>query len=134
MGEVYLQGFLLVALRGVCPVTFRGFLDTIDIRLLPPAYPHFLEVAAPFLVVERVDGEYLLLLYRGQAEDGGDVVVPVLELRLVKQYLHIGIVDDSFLDNGRIYHIVQFLRDHSGDAVELADGLVKILDVLRHGR
>ena len=124
IGKVYLQGFLLAPFCGVCPITFRGFLHAIDIRVLPTAYPYLLEVAAPFLVVERVDGEYLLLLYRGQAEDGGYVAIPVLELRLVEQDFHIGVVDDGLLDNGRIYHIVQLLSDHSGDTVELADGLV----------
>lgn len=80
MGKIYLQGFFLAPFRGIRPVTFRGFLHTIDIRVLPTAYPDLLEVAAPFLVVERVDGEYLLLLYRGQTEDSCNIVVPVLEL------------------------------------------------------
>ena len=107
--EVNLQGFLFGAFRGVCPVTFRGFLHAIHIRMGSPAYPDLLEVAATFMVVQSVDGEYLLPLHLCQAQDCRYFLIPVLELGLVKQYLHIGVVDDGFLHNGGIYHIVQFL-------------------------
>ena len=101
--------------------------------MLSPANPHLLEVAASFPVVQGIDGKNLLPLDGSQSQDGGNLLVPVLELRLVEQYLHIGVVDDSLLDDGRINHVIQFLRNHSGNAVELADGLIKVLDVLRHG-
>ena len=124
VAQVRFQCLLFRPLGGVGPVTFGGFLHTIDIGVLSPAYPHLLEVAAPLVVVERVDGEYLLPLHGGQSQYGGYLLVPVLELGLVEQYLHIGIIYDGLLHDGRVYHVVQLLRDHPGDAVELADGLV----------
>ena len=132
VAQVRFQCLLFRPLGGVGPVTFGGFLHTIDIGVLSPAYPHLLEVAAPLVVVERVDGEFLLPLHGGQSQYGGYLLVPVLELGLVEQYLHIGIIYDGLLHDGRVYHVVQLLRDHPGDAVELADGLVQVLDVLGH--
>ena len=120
MGDVGFEGFLLRPLGGVRPVAFGGFLHAVHVGVLSPAYPHLLEIAAPFVVVECVDGEYLLPLHGGKPQYGGYLLVPVLELGLVEQYLHVGVVDDGLLDNGRVYHVVQFLRDHPGDAVACA--------------
>ena len=114
------------------PVALGGFLDTIDVALLPAADPHLLEVAAPFMVWECVDGEDLLLLYLSEAKDGSNLTVPVLELALVEQYLDVGVVDDGLLDNGAVYDVVQLLGDDTGNAMELADGLVQVLDVLKY--
>ena len=80
--EVNLQGFLFGAFRGICPVTFRGFLHAIHIRMGSPAYPDLLEVAATFMVVQSVDGEYLLPLHLCQAQDCRYFLIPVLELGL----------------------------------------------------
>ena len=124
VAQVRFQRLFFRALGGVGPVTFGGFLHAVHIGMLSPAYPHLLEVAAPLMVVERVDGEYLLPLHGGQSQYGGYLFVPVLEFGLVEQYLHVGVVDDGLLHDGRVYHVVQLLRDHPGDAVELADGLV----------
>ena len=133
MGEVYLQGFLFAPFGRVCPVTFRGFLHTIHVRVLPTAYPHLFEVAAPLAVVQGVDGEYLLPLDGRETQDGGYLLIPVLELCLVQQYLHVGVVDDGLLDDGRVNHVVQLLCDHPGDAVEFPDRFVQIFYVFRHG-
>ena len=122
--QVCFQCLLLRPLGGVGPVAFRGFLHAVHVGVLPPAYPHLLEVAAPLVVVQCVNGEYLLPLYGGHPQYGGYLPVPVLELGLVEQYLHVGIIYDGLLHDGRVYHVVQLLRDHACDAVELADGLV----------
>ncbi len=132
MTEIYFQSLFLGPLGGVGPVTFRRFLDAIDIGVLAAAYPHLFEVVASLLVIEGVDCEYLLLLNRCQSEYGRYVAVPVLELRLVEQYLHIGVVDYRLFYDGRVYHIVKLLCHHTGYAVELADGLIQELYVLRH--
>ena len=124
VSDIGFQGFLLGSFRGVSPVTFGGFLYAIDIRMLSPANPHLLEVAASFPVVQGVDGKNLLPLDGSQSQNGGNLLVPVLELRLDEQYLHIRVVDDSLLDDGRINNVIQFLRNHSSNAVELADGLM----------
>ena len=93
------QCLFLGALGCVGPIALGRFLHTIDIGVLAAADPHFLKVAATVMVVEGVDGEDLLLLYLRQAEDGTDVIVPVLELALVEENFHITVVDDGFLDN-----------------------------------
>ena len=106
---VNFEGFLLRPFRGVSPVTFRRFIHAIYVRHLPTAYPYLLEIVAPLMVVERIDGEDLLSLHRRQSEDGRYVIVSVLELGLVEQDFHITIVDDGLLDDGRVNHIVQLL-------------------------
>ena len=68
VGEIDFQGLFFGSLCRIGPVTFRRLLDTEHVRVLAPAYPHLLEVVATLLVVEGVDGEYLLLLYGGQSE------------------------------------------------------------------
>ena len=123
VAQVGFQRLLFRPLGGVGPVTFGGFLHAVHVGVLSTAYPHLLEVAAPLVVVEGVDGKYLLPLHGGQPQYGSYLLVPVLELGLVEQYLHVGVVDDGFLHDGRVYHVVQLLRDHPGDAVELSDGL-----------
>lgn len=107
VSQIEFEGFLLRAFGGISPVAFRCFLHTVHIRVLSPAYPYLLEVAATFPVVQGIDGEYLLPLDGCQSQDGSNVLVAVLELGLVEQYLHIGIVDDGFLHDGRIYHVIQ---------------------------
>ena len=52
------------------------------------------------MVIERIDSKNLLSLYVGDSEDGSNLIIPILELRLGKQYLDIGVVDDSLFDNG----------------------------------
>ena len=86
------------------------------------------------MVVKCIDGEDLLPLYGRQSEDSRNVIVPVLELSLIEKDFYITIVYDSLLDNGGVYHVIQLLRHHTGDAVELAYRLVQILDVLCHCR
>ena len=130
--QVCFQCLFFRPLGSVGPVTFGGFLHAVDVGVLSPAYPHLLEVAASLVVVQCINGKYLLPLHGGQSQYGGYLLVPVLELGLVEQYLHVGIIYDGLLHDGRVYHVVQLLRDHPGDAVELADGLVQVLDVLRH--
>ena len=97
--EIDFQRFLLGSLGGVCPVTFRRFLDAVHIRVLTTAYPYLLEIIAVVMVVQGIDGEYLLTLNRGKTENGGNILISVLELRLVEKYLHVRIVDDSLLHN-----------------------------------
>ena len=133
VGQIEFEGFLFRAFGGVGPVAFRCFFHTVHIRVLSPAYPDFLEVAATFPVVQGIDGKYLLPLDGGQSQDGSNVLVAVLELGLVEQYLHIGVVDDGLLHDGRIYHIVQLLGNDTGYAMELSDRFVQIFDVFRHG-
>ena len=82
------------------------------------------------MVIQTVDGKDLLSLYISDTEDGGYLIISVLELALVKQYLDVRVVDDGFLDNGRVNHITEFLRHHACNAVELSHGLIKVLDVL----
>ena len=60
VGQIEFEGFLLRAFGGVGPVAFRCFLHTVHIRVLSPAYPYLLEVAASFPVVQGIDGKYLL--------------------------------------------------------------------------
>ena len=133
VGGIYLQGFLLGTLRGISPIALRRFLHTIDIRHLSPAYPHLFEVGTPLVVVQGIDGEYLSPLNVGQTHHGCYLVVAVFELGLVEQNLHVGVVDDGFLDNRGVNHVVQLLCHHSSNAVELAHRLVEVLDVLCHG-
>jgi len=64
-------------------------------RTTPDEY--LAEEAAPFLVFQPVDGEYLLAVHVSQSENGLDAVEPLLELALVEQHHHIGVVDDGFL-------------------------------------
>ena len=68
VGQIEFEGFLFRAFGGVGPVAFRCFFHTVHIRVLSPAYPHLLEVAASFPVVRGIDGKYLLPL------DGGSVL------------------------------------------------------------
>ena len=65
MGQIEFEGFLLRAFGGVGPLAFRCFFYTVHIRVLSPAYPDFLEVAASFPVVQGIDGKNLLPLNRG---------------------------------------------------------------------
>lgn len=81
------------------------------------------------MVVESVDGEDLLLLDLCEAEDSRDLVIAVFELALVKQNLDVAIVNDGLLYDGRIDDVIQLLGDNTGDAMELADGLIEVFDV-----
>ena len=89
--------------------------------------------AIAFPVVQGIDGKYLLPLDGGQSQDSGNVLVAVLELGLVEQYLHVGVVDDGFLHDGRIYYIVQLLGNDTCNPMELSDRFVQIFDVFCHG-
>lgn len=62
VGQIEFQGFLFRAFGSVSPVAFRCFFHTVYIRVLSPAYPHLLEVAATFPVIQGIDGKYLLPL------------------------------------------------------------------------
>ena len=124
MTEVNLQCLLLSALRCIGPITLRGFLDTVDIRVLTPAYPDFLEIVSVVVIIERVYSEDLLTLDWCQTEYGCYILVSVLELGLVEKNLDIGVVDDSLLDNRRVNDIVKLLRNNTGNAMKLADCLI----------
>ena len=134
MGFIDFEGFLLSSFRRVCPIALRRFFDTIDITGLATADPYFLEVIPALVVVQVVDGEDLLALDGCESEDGRYLVIPVLELTLVEQDLHVGVVDDGLLHNRGVYDIIEFLGNDSGDAVELSHRLVEILDVFSHRR
>ena len=45
------------------------------------------------MVVQRIDGENLLTLYVCESQNGCNILIPVLELGLVKQTLHSRVVD-----------------------------------------
>ena len=52
------------------------------------------------MVIERVYRKDLLSLYVGDAKDSGNLIISVLELRLIQQNLDVGVIDDSLFDNG----------------------------------
>ena len=134
MTEINFQSLLFGAFRGVCPVTFRRFFDSKHIRVLTATNPYLLEVVAVVVIIEGIDREDLLTLNGSQTENGCNVFVSVLKLGLVKKYLDVRVIDDSLLDNGRVNHVVKLLSYDSGNTVELADCLIKILDILSHSR
>ena len=74
------------------------------------------------MVVQCIDGEYLLTLYVCESQNGCNILIPVLELGLVKQNLHIRVVDDGLLHNRGINHVIKFLCNHTCNAVKLPDG------------
>lgn len=119
-----LQCFFLGTLGGVGPVALGRLFNTIDIALLTSADPYFLEVVSAFVVVQGVNSEDLLLLHGRQSENGTDLSISVLELALVEQNFNVGVVDDGFFHYRGINHIIQLLRDDTGNAVELSDGLI----------
>ena len=86
------------------------------------------------MVIQTVDGKDLLSLYISDTEDGSYLVISVLELGLVEKDLDVGVIDDGFLDNRRVYHITEFLCYHACNAMELSDSLIQVLDILCHGR
>ena len=133
-GKINLQCLLLGTFCSICPVTFRCFLHTVHIRVLSPANPHLLEVASSLMVVQRIDSENLLTLYVSESQNGCNILIPVLELGLVKQNLHIRVVDDGLLHNRGINHVIKLLSNHTGYSVELPDGLIQILYIFRHSR
>src|SRR5574344_2045148 len=128
------QGFLFYTFCGERPIPLWRHLHRIDIRILATAYPYFFVIGYALFRWQGIHREYLLPLYIGQAENGRYVAIAVFELALVEQYLYIRVVDDGFFHDGRVYHVVQFLRHHTGYAVELADCLIQIFDVPCHGR
>ena len=82
--DIDLQGFLFGTFCGIGHIALRRFLHTIDIRTLSSAYPDFLEVVSPIMVIQAVNRKDLLTLYIGDTEDGGYLVIPILELTLVQ--------------------------------------------------
>ena len=75
------------------------------------------------MVIQRVYRKDLLSLYVGNTKDSGNLIISVLELALVEQNLDVRVVDDGFLDNRRVYHVIQFLGHHACDAMELSHRL-----------
>ena len=132
MREIDFQSLFLGTLGSVGPVTFRRFLDTEHVRVLAPAYPHLLEVVATLLVIERVDGEYLLLLYR---------VSP--RMAAMSSYLSLNLDWSSSILTSELLMMASFTIGESITSlsscvttpampVKLADGLVEKLDILGH--
>ena len=72
-------------------------------------------------------------------ENNGDTVAVLAVtddgmIPLVEQYLAVGVVDDSFLDNRRRYYVVNLLCNHHSLAEILAHCLEHIAHILRHVR
>ena len=84
------------------------------------------------MVIQRIDSKNLLSLYVGDTEDGGNLIISVLEFCLVEQNLDIAIVDDGLFYDWRVYHITEFLSHHACNAVELSHGFIQVFDILCH--
>ena len=121
---VQFQRFLLRAFGGVGHIAFVRLLHAVHAagRTTPDEY--LAEEAAPFLVFQPVDGEYLLAVHISQSENGLDAVEPLLELALVEQHHHIGVVDDGFLYYLAADDVLYLLRHHAHRGPELSCGLV----------
>ena len=128
------QGFFLRPLRGVGHVTFSWFFYAVHAAGRPPADEHLSEEAAPFLVFQPVDGEYLFAVHVGKSENSLDFIEPLAELALVKQHHHVGVVDDGFLDDRAADDVLYLLRHHADRGPELTGRLVHKLDVFGHER
>src|SRR5574344_549334 len=81
---VQFQGILLGSFRGVGHIALMRFLDTIDGSDLASSDEDLTEEAAPFLILQPVDGEDLLAVNLSQAEDGLNLIETLPELALVK--------------------------------------------------
>ena len=125
--HLHLLGFL----RGVGQIFLHAHFRSIDSTLhTAQPYPHLLVESVRVIVL--VDGENLALFLFRKTEHRLYAVELSHVLALVKQYLAVGIVDDTFLDNGRLDDIVHFLRHDNGFPEILSHRLVEILDVVRH--
>ena len=131
---IQLQCLLLCSFRRIGHIALPRFLDTEDITDKSTADEHFTEESTTFLVFQTVDGEYLTTLHISKSKNSLDVIETLLEFSLVKQHNNIRVVDDSFLDDGTTYDVLQFLSHHTDHRPELSGGLIEILDVLCHHR
>ena len=75
-------------------------------------------------VVVLIDGKNLALLLFRQTQHRLDAIKLGHILTLVKKNLAVAIVDDTFLHNGRLNDVIDFLRHHNGFAKILSDGLI----------
>ncbi len=77
-----------------------------------------------------MSNQYSALPFFGQAEHRLYAVELGHVLALVEQYLAVGVVDDAFLDNGRLDDVVHLLRYDNGFPEILSEGLIQIFLVL----
>src|SRR5574344_2311236 len=131
---VELQGFLLGSLSGVGHIALMGLFHSQDRTDRTTTDEDFPEEAAPFLVLQTVDGEDFLAIDIVQSNDGFYLIETLAELCLVEQHHDIGVVDDGFLDNGTAYNVLNLLCHHTYTRPELSGCLVEVLDILCHHR
>ena len=86
------------------------------------------------MVIQTVDGKNLLTLYICNTENSSNLIISILELALIQKNLDVGVIDDSLLDNRRVYHVTQFLSHHTCNTVELSHGLIEVFDIFCHRR
>ena len=106
---VELQRFLLGSFSCIGHVAFMWFFDSKDCRILTSTDEYLSEEASTFLVFKSVDGEYLSTIDFGESKDSLDLIETFLELALIEEHNHIGVVDDSLLDDRRTDNILDFL-------------------------
>jgi len=131
---VKLQCLLFRPFGRVGHVALVRFFYTIHATGRTTADKHFAEEAAPLLVLQAVDGKYLLAIHLGQAKNLSDFIEAFLELALVEQHHHVRVVDDGLLHDFAANDVLYLLRHHADRSPELTGGLVHKLDVFRHER
>lgn len=78
--HVELQSFLLLLLRGIDHIALWWFLHAKHITLESTLDENFHEWRPAFLVIQAVDGEYLLAVIVGKSQSGLDLRELILEL------------------------------------------------------
>src|SRR5574344_1944598 len=81
---IYFECFLFHTFCRISPIAFRRFFYTVHIGILSATDPYFLEIVAPFVIVEIVNGEDLLTLNGCESKNGGNLVIAILKFGLIK--------------------------------------------------
>ena len=97
LSPIEFQSFFLSLLRRIAHIAFSRFLDAKDITLSASFDKDLLEWRTAYLVVKTVNREDLLAVDIRQGQCGLDVIELILELALVEQHEHVGVVDDGLL-------------------------------------
>ena len=125
--HLHLLGFL----RGVGKVFLHTYLRSIDSTLhTAQAYPYLLVESVGVIVL--IDGENLALFLFRKTEHRLYAVELGHILALVEQYLAVGVINNTFLDNGRLNDVVYLLRYDNGFSEIFSNRLIEILDVVCH--
>ena len=105
---------------------------TIHIAGLSSPDKDFTKETASFLILQTVDGEYLLAVHIGQTKYRLDGVESFLEFTLVEQHHHIRVVDDGFFHYLTADDVLYLLCHHTHACPEFSGGLIQIFYVFRH--